>query len=145
MSMFLCHAVVIKGTVGNSGAKSEMQTEMDLFEANGAELARQSRRQSRRQNIARLSQPVARTWARTLDLLTQASRAAQQRKDLLERMESMPSYMLRDIGVSRDQVGRFCYTNDYGMLVDLIPAAQETPATRPTAWVGGRELAYAAP
>ena len=59
-------------------------------------------------------------------------------------MDNMPSYMLKDIGVSRDQVGRFCHTNDYGMLVELVPAAHETPAIRPTAVVEGRGLAYAA-
>jgi uncharacterized protein YjiS (DUF1127 family) len=140
MSIFLCRAVVTKSFLNQSPRKTEMQTETEMFEAQGAELAREARRQS----IARLAAPVARTWGRTVDRLTRASRAAQQRKDLLERMETMPAYMLKDIGVSRDQAGRFCFTNDYGMLVDLAPVPEKKPAAWPTVPVGGGALAYAA-
>ena len=127
-------------TASRPAPKTEMQCEQDMIAASVAELSRQARRQQ----IARLTTAVTSAWTRNVDRLLRPSREAQQRKDLLERMDNMPSYMLKDIGVSRDQVGRFCHTNDYGMLVELVPAAHETPAIRPTAVVEGRGLAYAA-
>jgi hypothetical protein len=116
-----------------------MRSELDLFTANGAELSRQARRK----NVARLAAPVARIWAGTVGHLTRTSREAHQRKELLDRLETMPPYMLKDIGVARDQLGRFCHTNAYGMSVELVPAVPARSAPRSTAGVDGG-LAYAA-
>jgi hypothetical protein len=95
-----------------------MQCESELFEAKCAELSRQSRRQ----RIARLTAPFTSAWASIIDRLTRPSREAEAQKDLLERLESMPAYMLSDIGVMRDSEGRFCHYNDFGTLVELVPS-----------------------
>ena len=133
MSILLCRAVVIRGVVGPSGPQPGMRSETDMFTANGAELSRQARRK----NVARLAAPVTRIWAGTVGHLTRTGREAQQRKDLLDRLETMPPYMLKDIGVVRDQLGRFCHTNDYGMSVELVPAVQERSGTRSKAVASG--------
>lgn len=131
MSIFLCRAIVTKSVLDQAQttteAKTEMQCESEMFEAKCAELSRQSRRQ----RIARLTAPFTSAWASIIDRLTRPGREAQAQKDLLERLESMPAYMLKDIGVTRDSAGRFCHYNDYGMLVELAPSpepAKETPA-----------------
>jgi uncharacterized protein YjiS (DUF1127 family) len=121
MSIFLCQAVVTKAALEQTRARTEMQSETEMFEAKGAELSRQARHQ----HIARLTAPVTSSWTRILDHLTRPSREAQAQKDLLERLENMPAHMLKDIGVSRDTAGRFCHYNDYGMLVELAPATPE--------------------
>lgn len=140
MSIFLCRAVVTKASLEQSQAKSEMQTETEMFEAKGAELSREARHQ----RIVRLTAPVTSAWTHILDHLTRPSREAQAHKDLLERLENMPAYMLKDIGVSRDTVGRFCHYNDFGMLVELAPSAHEMPAPSFDAEIEGRQPAYAA-
>jgi hypothetical protein len=140
MSIFLCRAVVTKVALEQAQTKTEMQTESEMFEAKCAELSRQSRRQ----RISRMTAPFTSTWAGIVDRLTRPSREAQAHSDLLERLENMPAYMLKDIGVTRDTAGRFCHYNDYGMLVELAPTADETPATPSNAWIGARQPAYAA-
>lgn len=132
MSIFLCSAIVTKSQFAQVGAKTEMQAEEDLFEAKRVELAREFRRQ----RISRVTGGVSRVWARVLDRLTRRSRDAQAKKDLHATLEGMPAYMLQDMGVTRDNAGRFCYHDDYGMLVELVPAGQkptvakaEAPAT----------------
>jgi len=121
MSIFLCRAVVTKAALDQAQAKTEMQSETEMFEAKCAELSRQVRRQS----VARLTAPFTSIWSRIVDRVTRPSREAQAHADLLERLENMPAYMLKDIGVTRDTVGRFCHYNDYGMLVQLAPAGHD--------------------
>jgi hypothetical protein len=140
MSIFLCRAVVAKTALEQAQTKTEMEAEHDMFEAIGADLASQARRR----RLARLTAPFTSAWARIVDRLTRPSREAQAHNDLLERLESMPAYMLKDIGVTRDTAGRFCHYNDYGMLVELGPDGQETPATPADAPTEGRKTAYAA-
>jgi hypothetical protein len=124
MSHFLCRAVVARSQVEQPGTKTEMQLEQDFIDARVAELVREVRRQ----RIARLTAPVTAFWTRTVDRLTRPSREAQQRKDLLGRLDSMPAYMLNDIGVVRDAVGRYCYHDDFGKLTELA-AVEPKPAT----------------
>ena len=140
MSIFLCRAVVTKAILEQAQAKTGMQSEAEMFEAKCAELSRQARRQ----RMSRLTAPFTSAWADIVDGLTRPSREAQAHSDLLERLENMPAYMLKDIGVTRDTVGRFCHYNDYGMLVELGPDGQETPATPANAAIEGRQTAYAA-
>ena len=45
MSIFLCRAVVTKAVLEQAQAKTEMQSESEMFEAKCAELSRQGRRQ----------------------------------------------------------------------------------------------------
>ncbi len=139
MSILLCRAAVIQAHFEAARAQSGERSERELFEAKSAELAREIRRQ----RLARLAGTVAATWANVLDRLTSASREEQRRKDLKEKLENMPAYMLRDIGVTRDNAGRFCYHNDFGMLVEL---AATDPATKAEgrAEPEGRQVAYAA-
>jgi hypothetical protein len=140
MSIFLCRAVVTKAVLEQAQAKTKMQSEAEMFEAKCAELSREARRQ----RIAGLTAPFSSAWTRIVERLTRPSREAQAHSDLLERLENMPAYMLKDIGVTRDTAGRFCLYNDYGMLVELAPAGQETPATPSDAWFGALQPAYAA-
>lgn len=121
MSIFMCHAVATSAFFEQANPKSEMQWETESFEAKGAELARNSRRQ----RVARLTNQVASTWARGLDRLTRNSRAAQERKNLLERLENLPVHLLKDMGVSRNNTGQFCHFDDFGRYVELAPAAVE--------------------
>jgi hypothetical protein len=125
MSIFLCRAVVTKAVLEQAQAKTEMQSEAEMFEAKCAELSRQGRRQ----RMSRLTAPFTSTWAGIVDRVTRPSREAQAQSDLLERLESMPAYMLKDIGVTRDHAGRFCHYNDFGMLVELVPAPQTAQGT----------------
>ena len=140
MSIFLCRAVVTRAAVEQAQAKTEMQSETEMFEAKCAELASQARHQ----RITRLTAPITSAWTRMVDRVTRPSREAQAQNDLLERLESMPAYMLKDIGVTRDTGGRFCHYNDFGRLVELAPAEHETPATPSDAVIEGRQPAYAA-
>ena len=121
MSIFLCRAVVTNAALEQAQVKTEMQSETEMFEAKGAELSRQARRQ----HIADLTAPITSAWTRIVDRVTRPSREAQAQNDLLERLEIMPAYMLKDIGVTRDTAGRFCHYNDYGMLVQLAPAGHD--------------------
>jgi hypothetical protein len=125
MSIFLCRAVVTKAVLDQAQVKTEMQSESEMFEAKCTELALQSRRR----RIARLTAPFTSAWASIFDRLTRPSREAQAQSDLLERLETMPAYMLKDIGVTRDTAGRFCHYNDFGMLVELVPAPQTAQGT----------------
>jgi uncharacterized protein YjiS (DUF1127 family) len=138
MSMLLCRAVVIQAQYDADRAQSGEQTEQEMFEAKSAELARDIRRQ----RLSRLTVSVAATWASVLDRLTSIGREDQRRKDLKEKLENMPAYMLRDIGVTRDNAGRFCYHNDYGMLVEL--AATDPAKTEGRAEAEGPQVAAAA-
>jgi hypothetical protein len=122
MSIFLCRAVVTSAALEQARTKTEMQSETEMFEAKSAELSRQARRQ----HIANLTAPFASAWTRMVNRVTRPSREAQAHSDLLERLETMPAYMLKDIGVTRDSAGRFCHHNDYGMLVQLAPAGRDT-------------------
>jgi hypothetical protein len=94
--------------------------------------------------MSRLTAPFTSAFARITDRMTRPSREAQAHSDLLKRLETMPAYMLKDIGVTRNTAGNFCHYNDYGMLVELAPAGQETPATRSISWIGAHLPAYAA-
>lgn len=138
MSILLCRAVVIQAHFEAARAASGEQSEQELFEAKSADLAREVRRQ----RLARLTGSFAATWARVLDRLTRVSSEEQRRQDLKEKLENMPAYMLKDIGVTRDNVGRFCYHNDFGMLVEL---AATDPATKPDGRTGaeGHQVSYA--
>jgi hypothetical protein len=138
MSILLCRAVVIQAQYDAACVQSGERTEQELFEAKGAELARDLRRQ----RLARLSGSIAATWASVRDRLTSIGREDQRRKDLKEKLENMPAYMLRDIGVTRDNAGRYCYQNDYGMMVEL--AATDPAKTEGRAEADGRQVAYAA-
>jgi hypothetical protein len=121
MSHFLCHAVVTRSYLESAQPMTEMQLEQDMIDATVARLAREARRQ----RISHLAGKVASVWTRALDRLSQPGREAEARKDLVERLESMPAYMLSDIGVIRDNKGRFCYRNDYGTLVQMVPGKPE--------------------
>jgi hypothetical protein len=140
MSIFLCRAVVTKVTLEQAQAKTKMQSEAEMFEAKCAELSCKARRQ----RIDRLTAPFSSAWTRIVERLTRPSREAQAHSNLLARLENMPAYMLKDIGVTRDTAGRFCHHNDYGMLVELAPAGNETPATPSDGWFGALQPAYAA-
>jgi uncharacterized protein YjiS (DUF1127 family) len=135
MSTFICHAVVAKTYL--TTATAENQTEQDLFEARDAELSQQLRRQK----IAGHAAAVASVWAKLVDRMTRRSREAQARRDLREKLENMPAYMLNDIGVNRDQMGRICFRNEFGMLVELTSAKVEKPAVQARST---GKLAYAA-
>lgn len=126
MSFLLCRTMIVRTDREPSRAPTEMELEHDMFEANACELSRQARHQ----RIARLTGSLTTAWAGFVDRLTRPGRELQHRKDLLEQLETMPAYMLVDIGVTRDDVGRFCFYNDFGMLVELAPSpepAKETP------------------
>jgi hypothetical protein len=139
MSIFLCRAVVIQAQFDAARAESGERSEQELFEAKSADLAREARRQ----RIARLTGSVATTWASVLDRLTSVGREEQRRKDLKEKLENMPAYMLKDIGVIRDNAGRYCFHNDFGMLVEL---AATDPTSKPEVQIeaDGRQVAYVA-
>jgi uncharacterized protein YjiS (DUF1127 family) len=140
MSHFLCHAVVARAHFEPGQPMTEMQFEQDMMEAKGAELARQARRQ----RISHLAGKVTSAWTRTLDRLARPRREADARKDLQKKLENMPSYMLKDIGVTRDQVGRFCHYNDYGMLVELVPGKPEAPEAKEKSYEVTGQLVRAA-
>jgi hypothetical protein len=142
MSIVLCHAVIARSQMERTGPKSEMEIEQAYIDAQVAELARQARRQ----RIARLTASAASVVNGIFDHLTRTGREAQQRKDLLERLETMPAYMLKDIGVVRDNAGRFCFSNDSGAMVPMVPAAPEAARVEKPARIAGVSFgqAYAA-
>jgi hypothetical protein len=126
MSHFLCRAVVARSQVEQPGTKTEMQLEQDFIDARVAELAREARRQ----RVARLIAQVTSVWTPIVDRLTRPSREAQQRKDLLERLDTMPAYMLNDIGVFQDTVGRYCYHDDFGKQTEVVPVLKKPASPR---------------
>jgi hypothetical protein len=139
MSIFLCRAVITRSILDQAQTKTEMESETEMFEAKGAELSRQARRQ----RFARLTAPVTSALTGILEHLTRPAREAQERNNLLEQLENMPAYMLEDIGVTRDRTGRFSYCNDFGKRVELAPAGHKTPATAPEVWIKAHRPAYA--
>jgi hypothetical protein len=140
MSIFLCRAVITSAILHQAPTKTGMQSETEMFEAKGAELSRQARRQ----RIASLTAPVTSALTGILEHLTRPAREAQERNNLLDQLENMPAYMLEDIGVTQDQTGRFFYYNDFGKRVELAPAGHETPATAPEVWIKAHQPAFAA-
>lgn len=103
MSIFLYRAVVARSGFGQTGPKSEMQFEQDMFETMGVHLARKTRRE----RLVRFNARFTAAWTNLVDRVTRPGLGAQAQKALLERLQGMPSHTLKDIGVARNNAGRF--------------------------------------
>ena len=66
MSIFLYRAVVAKSGFGQTGPKSEMQVEQDMFETMGVHLARKTRREGDACVVAQSAAAEDRTWLATV-------------------------------------------------------------------------------
>lgn len=139
MSFFINRATAAVFFVADEPRKTEMQIEEELFVGRSEELARLARRQ----RFARIAGSVTAVWTLALNRLTEKSRKAQAHKDLMDRLENMPAYMLRDIGVSRSNKGSLCYYNDFGVQVEFAPELDASPSNEPTKEKADMEPAHA--
>ena len=86
-------------------------------------------RNARRQTATTCKAAVKSVLTKAGDLLFRANRNERELQALVEKLQTMPAYLLDDIGVTRSEEGQFLYETDFGVLADLLAATETAPRT----------------
>jgi uncharacterized protein YjiS (DUF1127 family) len=125
MTMLLFYSAYAAAQMTPSHAKTGMLSEREIFEAASADLARTVRRNAATKRKAAVKSVLTKAG----DFLFRAGREDRRQQELVEKLEAMPAYLLDDIGVTPRLEGQFLYVNDFGMVLDLMPAKKHATKT----------------